>query len=126
MKQSEIKKISPLIYGAKEEKVFEAIAGENGYERITTFFSDLSIAEWYGNESVKDTYNRVVKEWLSNVKYFTEFVLSLNWKSWEWYEREGEDSELGKLYSDLYYKADALALEKYKDKDAEYYFNTTD
>ena len=127
MTQSELPKgFATLAYGAKEEKIFEAMASENGYERKTTFFSDLSIAECYGLDSIKDTYNRVVKEWLSDVKYFAEFVISLNWKSWEWAEREGDESELGALYAELYYKANDLAWETYKDEDASYYFSVTD
>ena len=42
-------------YAAAEEKcVFERQADECGYERKATFFSDLSIAEWYGADSVRD------------------------------------------------------------------------
>lgn len=113
-------------YAAREEQMFEIMAEENGYERKTTFFSDLSIAECYGEKEIKDTYNRVVKSWLNNVEFFAEFVISLNWKSWEWAEREGATSKFGKLYADLYYKAHNLALDKYKGKDAEYYFKVTD
>ena len=72
-------------YGHAEEKcIFEKQASELGYERKTTFFSDLSQAEWLGLENVKDTFNNIVKSWLNNYEYFTEFVLCLNWKSWEW------------------------------------------
>lgn len=112
-------------YAAAEEKcIFERQAEENGYERKTTFFSDLSIAEWYGVSSVRDTFNNVVSSWLSDVEYFTEFVMSLNLKIWEWYDRG--DEELARLYDELWRKADAMACDKYKGEDADYFFRTLD
>ena len=117
--------IDPLSYANVEEKIFERQAAENGYERISTFFSDLSIAEWCEDENgVQETYDKVVNEWIHDVKMFAEFVISLNWKSWEWAARQND--KLGKLYSDLYYKAHYLALDTFKGEDAEYYFNVTD
>ena len=76
-----------FMYGACEERVFERQASECGYERKTTFFSDLSLAEWLGAASVRDTYNNVVKSWFNDKVYFTEFVMSLNWKIWEQHAR---------------------------------------
>lgn len=111
-------------YGACEEHIFERVMGETRYTRKTTFFSDLSIAEWYGLESVKDTYNNVVKSWLNNVEYFTEFVMSVNHKAWEWSSRGY--IELSQLYSDLYYKAHGLALDTFKGADLDYYLSVTD
>ena len=112
-------------YAAAEEKcVFERQAAEFGYTRKTTFFSDLSIAEWFGANSVRETYKSVVDAWLHDVVYFTEFVMCLNWKIWEWHAR-GND-ELGGLYDELWKKADALACETYKGEDADYYYRTTD
>lgn len=115
----------PLTYGAAQEQcVFEPQASEFGYERKTTFFSDLSIAEWYGIEDVKDTFKRVVAEWFSNTEYFTEFVLSLNWKSWQWSTLG--DMELSQVYIDLYYQARNMVLDKYKGDDLFYFLETTD
>lgn len=114
-------------YAAAEEKcVFECQAAETGYKRISTFFSDLSIAEWMGIASVKDTYNNVVKSWLNDYKMFTEFVICLNWKSWEWAGR-GYD-ELGQLYSDLYYQARDKFYEHYDGNQTacDYFFQMTD
>lgn len=113
-----------MCYASREEQVFEANARENGYKRQTTFFHDLSIAECCGIKSIKDTYKRVVESWLDDVRYFAEFVLALNWKSWEWNGRG--DTELAELYSNLYYKANKLALKTYEGDDATYYFNVTD
>lgn len=109
-------------YAAREEKIFEAnFQGE----RKTTFYSDLSIAEFVsGAKGVESTYNDVVKSWLNNVEYFTEFVICLNFKCWEHYDRKQE--ALSKLYSELYNKANDLAYETFKDDDLDYYFNMVD
>jgi hypothetical protein len=112
-------------YAAAEERcVFERQAAECGYERKTTFFSDLSIAEWYGADSVRDTYKNVMGSWVKNVVYFTEFVMCLNWLGWLWYERNFE--ELSKVYFELYEKALNLAYEHYSGDDLSYFIKTLD
>lgn len=108
-------------YAAREEKLFEA--NYRG-ERKTTFYSDLSIAEYVSyTKGVRDTYNQVVKSWLTNVEYFTEFVCCLNHKIWEHFKK---DDVLSDLYSELYFKAVALAFNTYKGKELEYYMIMTD
>lgn len=113
-----------LVYGACEERVFERMASECGYTRKTTFFSDLSLAEWLGADSVRDTYNNVVKSWFNDKVYFTEFVMSLNWKIWEQNARGNE--ELARVYDELWKKADTLVMEKWTGEDLSYYLQTTD
>lgn len=108
-------------------KAFEANLGNVGnYRRRTTFYADLSIAEYYGEANVKDTYNQVMKEWLDNIEYITEFVLCLNWKCWEHHGRDNR--ELAVLYHDLYYKAVGEVMEHYKNdqKSLLYYYEITD
>lgn len=107
------------------ENYFENIG--SGYQRITTFYSDLTIAEEVsGAEGVKDTYRRVVKSWINDYKYFTEFVMCLNLKSWEHHANGKED--LGQIYSDLYYEARDKFYEHYEGNDeaTSYFFKTTD
>lgn len=114
-------------YAANCEARFEMVLADLGsYERKTTFYSDLSIAEFYGTESVMDTYRRVMKEWLPNIVYITEFVLCLNHKSWEWHANG--DSGMTSLYVDLYRKAVNEVLNHYKgDNEAlGYYYQVTD
>ena len=96
------------------------------YERFTTFFFDLSIAEYYGNDAIEETYDSVVKSWLSDYKYFAEFVLCLNWKILSWYGLGCKD--VGLIYDKLWKKADALIWERYgKDEEASsYIFNILD
>lgn len=40
---------------------FEEFMQENGYDLITTFWEDFSIADKYGIAGVKDTYKRAFK-----------------------------------------------------------------
>ena len=116
-----------FMYAAVEEKIFERVVSENGYTRKTTFFKDLSIGEYIsGCEGVRDTYESVIQDWLSNVEYFAEFVLALNHKCWEWHERKNDT--LARLYGDLYYAARDLGFDAY-DKEPwkwQYFYNTID
>lgn len=42
---------------------FREFMQENGYDLITTFWEDFSIADKYGVAGVKDTYKRAFSEW---------------------------------------------------------------
>ena len=55
----------------------------NGYEPKTTFWSDFSIADMFGTEGVKDTYNRAKEDWQDSIEYMTELAMVLNHKSWQ-------------------------------------------
>lgn len=122
-----MKEMSVYEYANVCTKMFEANLGNVGnYRRRTTFYADLSIAEYYGEANVKDTYNRVMNEWLDNIEYITEFVLCLNWKCWEHHDRDNHG--LAVLYHDLYYKAVDEVMEHYKNdqKALLYYYEITD
>ncbi len=107
------------------ENYFEKVMEDSGYERFTTFSSDLTIAELTGGEkAIKETFNRVVKDWKDDVKYFTEFTMALNIKAWELHER-GNDT-LTNVYSQLYYNAREVALDTFKGDDLSYFLRTTD
>lgn len=95
----------------------------NGYETMTTFWEDFSIADHLGIEAVKDTYNRAFKGWKDNYKYLTELVLVLNWKIWQHYET---NEPLARVYNELWQQADSYACENLKDEEAEYFFRVTD
>lgn len=97
------------------------ITKETGYEPITTFWQDFSIAEKFGVESIKDTYQKVKQEWSSNYKYWTELVLVLNHKIWYWFER---DNQRAILYDKLWREADAMTAE-WSDEEQKYYFEFT-
>ena len=124
-------------YAAAEEKMWENFLEDLGgnYKRKTTFYADLSIAELYGVKGIKDTYNSVIRNWLSNVEYFSEFVLCLNHKSWEWYDKfqNGEDDkacanagEISRCYAELYEKAKDKAYETFDEKGQKYLWQILD
>lgn len=82
----------------------ELMFNQTGYECFTTFFEDFTIAEKFGVDAVKDTYNRAFKEWKNNYKYLTELVMILNWKIWQHYEK---NDGLATLYNTLWEKEDS-------------------
>lgn len=94
-----------------------------GYKPITTFWDDFSIAEKFGTDAIIDTYERAFNEWKSDYKYLTELVMVLNWKIWEWYEK---DVALSKVYNDLWEKLDAWAYENLKGDELTYFYQITD
>ena len=94
-----------------------------GYKQITTFFEDFSIAENFGKKAIEDTFVRAFKEWKTDYKYLTELVMVLNWKIWQWYEK---DDELAQLYSTMWETADMWACENLKGDALDYFYRTTD
>lgn len=119
-----------LEYAARAERAWEMLMQElSGYERKTTFYSDLSIADCFGTDAVKDTYNRVLKEWMHNIEYITEFALCVNHKSWEHASyTDDAHKQLGELYAELWYEISDKIHEYYKDdeKALDYFFQVTD
>lgn len=95
-----------LKYAAIQQATFAANMRENGKEPKTTFYGDLSIAEFYGPKDVQETFQRAKTDWGGNVEYWTEFVICLNWKIWQWYKK---NDELAKLYNTLWEQADKFA-----------------
>lgn len=93
------------------------------YEFKTTFWSDFTIADAFGVDAVRDTYNRAFNEWKTNIEYITELVMVLNWKSFAWAEKG--DDEMMSLYCDLYYEASGYCLDTLKDEELNYYLEVT-
>ena len=58
------------------------IAEITGYDPMTTFWQDFSMADKFGNEAIADTYRKVKAEWKDNYKHWTELCLVLNHKIW--------------------------------------------
>ena len=102
---------------------FDMMCEMTGYEGKTTFWSDFTIADAFGKDAIKDTYKRAL-EWRSNVEYYTELVMVLNWKSWEQYELS--NTELSSLYVDLFYEAQNWGYDYYKGNDLDYFIHTLD
>lgn len=97
---------------------------EIGYRPFTTFYDDLSIAELFGDEAIVETYEEIICQWICDVKYFTEFVMMLNWKCAEWYN-DGNIIRAG-LYQELHHVAMDKALEVFDEEELKYFWKTLD
>lgn len=97
----------------------------NGYEPKTTFWSDFSIADMFGAEGIKDTYNRAKESWQDNIEYMTEFAMLLNHKSWQHHRK---NQTLCSLYSDLWCNIEDFIYGHFKDNEEaiSYYQRVTD
>lgn len=101
----------------------EMMKNEYGYEPITTFWDDFSIADAFGVGAVKDTYKRAFNEWKTNYKYLTELVMVLNHKIWQHYQK---NETLATLYDTLWREADEWACDNLKGDELSYFYQTTD
>lgn len=93
------------------------------YEFKTTFWQDFTIADKFGKEAIEDTFKRAFKEWKTNYIYLTELVLVLNWKMWEWSEK---DVNIARLYQKIWEQADKYALDNLKGEQMTYFYRETD
>lgn len=112
----------------RKQVQFSTFMEDNGYKTITTFYMDFSFCDMIVNKTeaifaIKDTYKRAFKEWRNNVEYITEFVMVLNHKIWEWYDK---DAEFAKIYNDLWEDADAWCMDNLKGDELHYYCRTLD
>ena len=94
-----------------------------GYQPITTFYMDFSIADKFGINAIKETYQRGFIEWQHDYKYMTELAMVLNWKIWWWH---GKNEEYAKLYDRLWREIDEWCIDNLKGEELEYYYKTTD
>lgn len=92
-------------------------------EFTTTFWSDFSIADLFGIDAVKDTYNRAFEEWKGDYRYLTDLVVVLNHKIWQWYQK---NEPLARVYNDLWDQTAAYAMNNLKGEELSYYFEVTD
>lgn len=95
----------------------------SGYQPKTTFWSDFTIADAFGESAVKDTYKRAFNGWKNDTEYITELTLILNWKIWYWKDK---NEALARLYNDLWGECDAWCMDNLKGDDLSYFLRTTD
>ena len=99
------------------------IEAVTGYKPFTTFYEDFSIADWFGESAIRDTFKRAFAGWKGNYKYLTELVMALNWKIWEHYET---NERIARVYNELWEKADGWAMDNLKGEELDYFLRTTD
>lgn len=90
----------------------------------TTFDMDFMIADRFGVNAVKDTFNRAFTEWRGDARYLTELVMVLNHRCWLWYEK-GHNA-LSKVYEDCFYKAQSWAYNHLKGEELKFFLEVTD
>lgn len=98
-----------------------------GYRPLTTLYLDFGIAERFGEKAIRNTYNKMVKEYnILSYKELTELVMVLNWKLWEHYESGNE--RLARLYDELWRKGSehTITLLENDSEKLGYYYRTTD
>lgn len=110
-------------YASRCEQMFEMFLNDVGKERKTTLFSDLSIAECYGIDSVKKTYKEVMRSWGNNLEFMCEWVIALNQKIWQHYNN---NRELASVYDELWRKADEWCINHFKGEDLQRYYEYID
>lgn len=94
-------------------------------ERVsTTFCQDFTIADMFGLDAIKDTYNRAFREWKSDYKYLTELVMVLNHKIWEHYEK-GND-KYAELYNNIWMETHDWAYDNLKGEELKFYIDVLD
>lgn len=95
----------------------------NGYEMTTTFMRDFDIADMFGENAIKDTFNRAFNEWKDNYVYLTELVIALNWHIYKWYSK---NDVLALLYNELWELADEYACENLNGEELSFFYRITD
>lgn len=93
------------------------------YEFKTTFWTDFTIADKFGINAIEDTFKRAFIDCKYNYIYLTELVLVMNWKMWEWSEK---DIKISRVYQNLWTKADNYALDTLKGDEMTYFYQQTD
>ena len=94
-----------------------------GYETKTTFWDDFSIADAFGLDAIKETFDRAFAHWKNDVVYLTELVLVLNHKLWSHYQT---NPRYGELYETLWSRAQDYAYEHLKGDDLTYFCRCVD
>lgn len=97
----------------------------NGYKMKTTFWNDFSIADRFGIEAIKDTYNRAFDEWNKDIIYMTELAIVLNHKIWQYYK---DREDLAEVYDELWRILDEYICcgVNYTDEEIQKYLRITD
>ena len=95
----------------------------NGYTMQTTFFMDFRIAEEFGIDAVKDTFENAFKNWKTNYIYLTELAIVMSNNSIAHYDT---NKELSKVYTQLYYKVDQYCMDNLKNDALDFYLRITD
>lgn len=110
--------------GQAQSRFTAFMLNECGYITKTTFYMDFTIADAYGVDAIRDTYNRSFKAYQNDKVYITELCLVLNHKIWEHHSKNNEP--LMVAYDTLWKQLDNWIMTHLSDEDLEYYLQVTD
>lgn len=102
---------------------FEKTMEDFGHEVNYTFYSDFTIADYFGVDAIHDTYKRAFESWKDNIEALTELVVVLNHKIFEHHQK---NSSLMITYDTLWKKSDEYCMNTLSDEDLDYYLKYTD
>lgn len=88
-----------------------------------TFWQDFTIADVFGGNAIKRTYDFAFKDFSDDAEMFAKFTIVLNHKGWQWAE---QNIEISKFYFKLWEQAHGYALRHFKGDDISTYLQITD
>lgn len=100
-----------------------AITLPNGYKMTTTFFEDFTIAEKFGANGIKQTFENSFKCYKYNHVYLTELAIVMSNKSCWWYEK---NNDFMMMYAEYYRIVDEWCMNNLKEDELTFYLNATD
>lgn len=103
----------------------DPINAMTGYTQKTTFWLDFSIAESFGENAIRETFDNSIKSFGDNHEYMTELALTTNHKIAVFHK---SNMDIAKLYEKLWIEIDNYMFEHFNDnqKAIQYYLETTD
>lgn len=99
------------------------IEAQTGYKPIADYWQKLYRAARNGSEELKRLATGLFDSAKHSYKHLTEFVMALNWLSWEWVEK---NEAIARLFCSLFRTAEDFARENLTGEELKYYFATTD
>lgn len=113
---------SILEYGYVEQKCFELGFKDQGYTTINYFASDFAIAEYESVDCILETTTRQANNFKSNVKQFTELVMTLLWEACKCHSRGW--NALSSFYYRLFTETKSYGEMQFTGADWKYYSST--
>lgn len=100
----------------------EYVKNEMGYDTITTYWEDFSIADHFGKAAIIDTFKRALLN--TDYKMMTELCMVLNHKIWNHYNKG--NMPYAETYNDLWEKCKETIYKTFNKEQLRYYYEITD
>lgn len=99
----------------------EYVKSEFGYDTITTYWEDFSIADFFGKEAIIDTFKRALLN--TDYKMMTELSMVLNHKIWKHYKT---NEAIARVYNDLWEQCNEKIYNTFTKEQLSYFYRITD